>query len=105
MPLASLIQTRVAGEEGVSLLDPNSSKCPEQGCEAVSHPILGEDQNIKTLQMLEIENFYLDKLVLRQVKRQEAQAATELEDDLVDVVPAIQRNKPQDNDSGLADDE
>jgi hypothetical protein len=32
--------------------------------------------------MLEIEDFYLDKLVLRQVKRQE------LEGDLVDVVPA-----------------
>jgi predicted DNA-binding protein len=44
--------------------------------------------------MLEIEDFYLDKLVLRQVKRQEAQAAAELEDDLVDVVPATQRNKP-----------
>jgi hypothetical protein len=41
------------------------------------------------------------RLVLRQVKRQEAQAAVELEDDLVDVVPATQRNKPRDNDSRL----
>jgi hypothetical protein len=55
--------------------------------------------------MLEIEEFYLDKLVLRQVKRQEAQAAAELEDDLVDVVPATQRNNSRDNDSGLVDDD
>jgi hypothetical protein len=38
--------------------------------------------------MLEIKDFYLDKLVPRQVKRQEAQATIALEDDLVDIVPA-----------------
>jgi hypothetical protein len=45
------------------------------------------------LQMLETQDFYLDQLILRQVKRQAAQAAAELEDD-VDVVPATQRTKP-----------
>jgi hypothetical protein len=49
--------------------------------------------------MLEIEDFHLDQLVLRQVKRQAARAAAELEDDLgegIDVVPDTQREKPQD---------
>jgi hypothetical protein len=56
--------------------------------------------------MLEIQDFFLDHLVLRQVKRQEEQAAAELEDDLeedIDIVPATQRNKPRDIDSDAED--
>jgi len=57
--------------------------------------------------MLELKDFYLDSLILRQVKRQEAQAAAEMEDDLGEgddiIVPGTQLNRPQDVDSGAED--
>jgi hypothetical protein len=57
--------------------------------------------------MLEFEDFYLDNLILRQVKRQEAQAAADMEDDLGEgddiIVPGTQMNKPHDVDSGAED--
>jgi hypothetical protein len=60
------------------------------------------------IQMLELEDFYLDNLILRQVNRQKAQAAAEMEDDLGEgddiIVPGTQMKKPQDLESGAEDD-
>ena len=57
--------------------------------------------------MLELKDFYLDNLILRQVKRQEAQAATDMEDDLGEgddiIVPGTQLNRAQDVDSEAED--
>ena len=57
--------------------------------------------------MLELKDFYLDNLILRQVKRQEAQAAADMEDDLGEgddiIVPGTQLNRPRDVDSGAED--
>jgi hypothetical protein len=57
--------------------------------------------------MLELKDFYLDNLILRQVKRQEAQAAADMEDDLGEgddiIVPGTQLNKAQDVDSEAED--
>jgi hypothetical protein len=57
--------------------------------------------------MLELKDFYLDNLILRQVKRQEAQAAADMEDDLGEgddiIVPGTQMKKPQDIESGTED--
>jgi hypothetical protein len=57
--------------------------------------------------MLELKDFYLDNLILRQVKRHEAQAAAEMEDDLGEgddiIVPGTQLNKPRDVNSGAED--
>jgi hypothetical protein len=57
--------------------------------------------------MLELKDFYLDNLILRQVKRQEAQAAADMDDDLGEgddiIVPGTQFNRPQDVNSGAVD--
>lgn len=57
--------------------------------------------------MLELKHFYLDNLILRQVKRQEAQAAADMEDDLGEgddiIVPGTQLNRPRDVDSEAED--
>lgn len=75
---------------------PRQLKCPQHGCDAVSRHIKFKKTRSNTFQMLEIQDFYFDQLVLRQVRRQEAQAAADLEDDGIDIVPATQRNRPQD---------
>jgi len=57
--------------------------------------------------MLELQDFYLDNLILRQVKRQEAQAAADMEDDLGEgddvIVPGTQMKRPQYVESGAED--
>lgn len=57
--------------------------------------------------MLEFKDFYLDNLILRQVKRQEAQAAADMDDDLGEgddvIIPGTQIKRPQDVESGAED--
>jgi len=68
---------------------------------------MSRHQDTNIYQMLELKDFYLDTLILRQVKRQEAQAAADMEDDLGEgddvIVPGTQLNRPQDVDSGAED--
>lgn len=87
---------------------PKQLKCPERGCDAVSqklHVKCHPHSNIH--QMLELNDFYLDNLILRQVKRQEAQAAADMEDDLEEgddvIVPGTQMKRAEDVESGAED--
>lgn len=55
--------------------------------------------------MLELKDFYEDQIILRQVKRQEAQAAAEMEGDVESgddvIIPGTQRNPQEFDESGF----
>jgi hypothetical protein len=55
--------------------------------------------------MLKLDDFYDDQIILRQVKRQEAQAAAEMEEELESgddvVIPGTQQNLRGVDDSGF----
>jgi hypothetical protein len=55
--------------------------------------------------MLELKDFYDDQIILRQVKRQEAQAVAEMEEDMESgddvVIPGTQRNPQEFDESGF----
>src|SRR6266536_3273209 len=55
--------------------------------------------------MLQLKDFYEDQIILRQVKRQEAQAAAEMEEDMESgddvIIPGTQHNPQEFDESGL----